>query len=240
MCRGREKGSLSKIYLPGYFPIRNFDVTGEKRRRGEHTHYQLRDSWDRHGVLTPLLYHNCVSKEGKEGRGAESATFRTNWGCQGLADSARSPAGRYSTLCGTPKKKKEGGRKKTRDFLADVSVNHSRTLRVKLFINAGRAREKKKKRGRKGTVPGGATGLRSSPRSKRTLTCSRASALESFLGQCREKKKGKKKGERRPFRVYRSYVPGAAASATAPAISFALSTRPHVEEKGKEGEQGRA
>jgi len=118
----------------------------------------------------------------------------------------------------------------------DVSVNHSRTGAVKLLITRRDDQSSKLLRvtvRRIQPVPAAATGLRSSPRSKRmTRPCARVLCSPSCLrGQC-----GSRCGN--PGRPGRADVarPGlfrrsqlctpVLASATAPAISGALSTRP--------------
>jgi len=73
----------------------------------------------------------------------------------------------------------------TQRFLADVSVNHSRTGAVKLLITRRTSQSSKLLRGtvrRTTACPGAATGLRSSPRSKRmTRPCASRTLLSSCL-----------------------------------------------------------
>jgi len=124
-----------------------------------------------------------------------SPPYRTNWGCL-LADSGtirrevtRPVAGRPSMFV------LRSMRKHPRDFLADVSVNHSRTGAVKLLIT----RQGRASRLSSSGVPfaglqlspAAATGLRSSPRSKRMtrpcaprVLCSRAVSVGNAGSRC--------------------------------------------------------
>jgi len=132
-------------------------------------------------------------------------------------------------------------RKHPRDFLADVSVNHSRNRSGKAIDNTqGRASRPKLLRGtvrRTTACPRrAATGLRSSPRSKRmTRPCASRTLLSSCLrGQCRLTLWGTLDARAEPtwprpgLFVDRSYVPCAGQRYLPPAISGALSTRPQT------------
>jgi len=167
-----------------------------------------------------------------------SPPYRTNWGCL-LADSGtirrevtRPVAGRPSMFV------LRSMRKHPRDFLADVSVNHSRTGAVKLLITRRTSQSSKLPQGYRSPdyslSPAAATGLRSSPRSKRmTRPCASRTLLSSCLrGQCRltlwgtlERPGRADVAPPRPFR--RSQLCTLCWPALLrPAISGALSTRP--------------
>jgi len=128
-------------------------------------------------------------------------------------------------------------RKHPRDF-ADVSVNHSRTGAVKLLITAGTSSRLSSSGYRSpdySLSPAAATGLRSSPLQKDDSTLRLAySALELSPWAMPAHAVGNPGRPAEPtwprpgLFVDRSYVP-CAASATAPAISGALSTRPNVD-----------
>jgi len=167
-----------------------------------------------------------------------SPPYRTNWGCL-LADSGtirrevtRPVAGRPSMFV------LRSMRKAPRDFGVTFSVNHSRTGAVKLFDNTqGRA----SRLSSSGVpfaglqpVPGGRNWAATSPRSKRmTRPCaSRYSALELSPWAMPAHAVGNpgrpgrsRRGPAQAFSSIAAMYP-VLASATAPAISGALSTRP--------------
>jgi len=164
-----------------------------------------------------------------------SPPYRTNWGCL-LADSGtirrevtRPVAGRlvcsyYVRCVSTP------------EILADVSVNHSRTGAVKLLITRRTSQSSKLLRvpfAGLQPVPGGRNWAAIQPRSKRmTRPCASRTLLSSCLrGQCRLTLWGTLDARAEPTWPAQAFSSIAAmypvlASATAPAISGALSTRP--------------
>jgi len=166
-----------------------------------------------------------------------SPPYRTNWGCL-LADSG-TIAGKlldqlrdalvcsYYVRCVS-----------TQRFLADVSVNHSRTGAVKLLITRRTSQSSKLLRvpfAGLQPVPGGRNWLRSSPRSKRMtrlaprVLCSRAVSVAMpahAVGTLDAR--AEPTWPRQAFSSIAAMYP-VLASATAPAISGALSTRPNVD-----------
>jgi len=124
----------------------------------------------------------------------------------------------------------------TQRFLADVSVNHSRTGAVKLLITRRTSQSSKLLRvpfAGLQPVPGGRNWAAIQPRSKRmTRPCASRTLLSSCLrGQCRLTLWGTLDARAEPTGPAQAFSSIAAmypvlASATAPAISGALSTRP--------------
>jgi len=161
-----------------------------------------------------------------------SPPYRTNWGCL-LADSgtirrevtrpvADALVCSYYVRCVS-----------TQRFLADVSVNHSRTGAVKLLITRRTSQSSKLLRGtvrRTTACPAAQLGCDPAPLQRMTRPCASRTLLSSCLrgnagSRCGNPgRRPSRRGPARPF-VDRSYVPCAGQRYCA-AISGALSTRP--------------